>query len=79
LYTHASGFEVFSEWQPYAMQEDVFNSLPDFLDGKIYGRAHDRQEQLRSYGKIAANYDGTCGEKVHRFLCDHCGAMEEAE
>jgi hypothetical protein len=79
LCAHAAGFDEGAEWVQYLLVEDAFNSLPDFLDGRICGKAFDRQRQLDAYGRIAANCDGTCGEKVHRFVCDRIRAMEEAE
>ena len=51
----------------------AFNSLEDLLEGNISGNAFHRERQLRAYGRIAANNDGTCGEKVHRFLCRSLG------
>ena len=29
-----------------------------------------KEKQLASYEKITANIDGTCGEKVHDFICN---------
>lgn len=65
-----AGFWEQSEWLQYACAENAFNSLTDFLDGNVTGAAFDRERQLRAYEKIAANYDGTCGEKVHRYVRD---------
>lgn len=70
LWKNAAGFCEESEWMQYACVENAFNSLADLLDGNISGQPFDRDRQLRAYGKIAANNDGTCGEKVHRFVCD---------
>ncbi len=39
----------------------------DFLDGTDKGQPFDREEQIKAYGEIAANNDGTCGEKIHQF------------
>lgn len=71
------GFGVQSEWQRYGCMENAFNSLSDFLDGKISGHAFDRDEQLKSYGEIAANHDGTCGEKLHQFIKGNTGMAKE--
>nr|WP_302020635.1 hypothetical protein [uncultured Acetatifactor sp.] len=69
LSAHAAGFSEESDWMQYACAESAFNSLEDLLEGNISGNAFHRERQLRAYGRIAANNDGTCGEKVHRFLC----------
>jgi hypothetical protein len=70
LLEHANGFGEDSEWLQYAAVENSFNSLGDFLDGTMKGEKQNREAQLRAYRKIAANNDGTCGEKVHRFACE---------
>ncbi|MCH5342801.1 MAG: hypothetical protein J1E64_02090 [Acetatifactor sp.] len=62
------GFAEQTEWLQYACMENAFNSLTDFLDGNITGAPFDKERQLLAYGSIAANYDGTCGEKIHRFV-----------
>ncbi len=62
------GFREHSQWLRYACQETALNSLKDFLDGKIHGNAFDRERQIRAYEAIAANTDGSCGEKVYRFV-----------
>lgn len=66
---HTAGFSEESDWIQYACDESAFNSLEDLLDGSISGNAFDRDRQLRAYEQIAANNDGTCGEKVHEFVC----------
>lgn len=70
LQEHTAGFSEGSEWMQYACDESAFNSLVDLLEDRICGAAFDRERQLRAYERIAANNDGTCGEKVHRFLCN---------
>lgn len=65
------GFRENSEWLQYACEENAFNILPDFLDGTITGHAFDKAEQIRAFEKIAANNDGTCGEKTHQYVCRH--------
>lgn len=65
------GFERNSEWLQYCCEENAFNSLADFLDGKITGKAFDREKQINCFAEIAANNDGTCGEKLHEFIKDH--------
>ncbi len=63
------GFHKNSEWLQYACEENVFNSLPLLLDGNIMGAAFDKEKQKAAFEEIAANSDGTCGEKIHRFVC----------
>lgn len=61
------GFDKFSQWLQYVCMENAFNSLPDFLDGNITGGAFDRDRQVKAYGEITANYDGTSGSKLYEF------------
>ncbi len=67
---HVPGFCEMSEYDAYGGWEDAFNSLKDFVDGNISGGQFDRGRQLAAYRKIAANNDGTAGEKIYRFLMD---------
>lgn len=62
------GFCEYSEWLKYVCMENAFNSLKNFLDGNITGKQFDRDKQLRAYEEVAANYDGSCGQKVHDFI-----------
>lgn len=64
------GFGEISEWFRYGCEEDAFNTLADFLDGRITGAPFDRARQLRAFGAIAANIDGTAGGKIHAFACE---------
>ncbi len=50
------------------MAENVFNSLSDFIEGKTLGAKFDRDAQIKAFNEIASNNDGTCGEKVHKFI-----------
>lgn len=68
LERHEAGFQENSEWLQYACEENAFNSLPGLLDGKVIGNEFKKEKQIKDFGKIAANSDGTCGEKVHRFV-----------
>ncbi len=63
-----AGFQRGSQWLQYCCMEGAFNSLSDFLDGNITGHAFDKQSQLEAYGSIAANHDGTSGEKTYRYV-----------
>ena len=68
LKQHEDGFNDCSQWLKYCCCENAFNSLKDFLDGNITGKQFNREKQIRSYGEIAANNDGSCGQKVHEFI-----------
>lgn len=68
LRNQESGFAEESQWLQYSCQENAWNSLPDFLDGKVTGQAFDRERQIRDFGEIAANHDGTSGEKIYHFV-----------
>ena len=65
-----SGFLENSEWLQYACEENAFNSLTDFLDGNVRGNAFDRERQIKAYGTIAANHDGTSGEKIYKYMSE---------
>lgn len=68
LREHEPGFGKIAKWFPYGCRENYFNDLESFLDGKIVGHPFDRNLQLAEYGKIAANSDGTSGEKIYNFV-----------
>lgn len=69
LKAHESGFCYSSEQLRYCCHENSFNSISNFLDGKITGEPFDRNKQVEAYKAIASNNDGTCGAKVHEFMC----------
>ena len=68
---HVPGFCQMSEHDAYGCWEDAFNSLLDLVDDNISGNQFDRDKQLATYGKIAANSDGTAGEKIYAYIRDH--------
>ena len=68
LKQHEDGFNDCSQWLKYCCCENAFNSLRDFLDGNITGKQFDKEKQIRSYEEIAANNDGSCGQKVHDYI-----------
>lgn len=70
LDTHTDGFTELSEWFRYGCVENVFNTLPDFIAGKIKGAPHDRARQIRAFSEVAANADGSAGEKIYRFIME---------
>ncbi len=51
----------------YSCKESAINTLKDFIDGNISGDSFNKDKQLEEFRKIAANSDGTCGEKIHEF------------
>lgn len=68
LKAHESGFMEESEWLQYCLDEDVFNSLEDFLDDRVTGNQFDRERQIEAFSKINSDTKGECGENVHRFV-----------
>jgi len=68
LRANEPGFKKNSEWLQYCCQENAFNTLSDFLENKITGNAFNKEDQIAAYREIAANNDGTCGEKIHNFI-----------
>lgn len=69
LIEHEPGFGRNSEWLQYGCDEKALYSLKEFLDGTVKGRPFDKTVQIQAYREIAANSDGTCGEKIHQFAC----------
>ena len=65
---HEPGFREDSQWLMYACQENAFNSLTDFLDGRITGDPFDKERQIQAFSEIAANPDGSSGEKIYQFV-----------
>ena len=63
------GFSVFSSCLQYCCMENAFNTLSNFLEDNITGSLFEKEKQLKSYKEISANFDGTCGEKVHKLIC----------
>lgn len=64
------GFDRMSKWFLYGCNENAFNTLPDFINGTIHGKAFSREEQLLSFADIAANNDGTAGKKIYEFVVE---------
>ncbi|MBR2215355.1 MAG: hypothetical protein IJ849_06310 [Selenomonadaceae bacterium] len=71
LRRHVMGFGQRSEQGAYGCWEDVFNTLPDFLNGRTTGAPFSKERQLAVYGQRVANIDGTAGVKIYEFLRDH--------
>jgi hypothetical protein len=64
------GFARMSKWFLYGCNESAFNTLIDFLNGTIHGKAFSREEQLTAFADIAVNNDGTAGEKIYEFVME---------
>lgn len=69
LLNHEPGFGMISDWLRYGCDEKALYSLKEFLDGTVKGQPFDKGAQIQAYKEIAANSDGTCGEKIHQFAC----------
>ena len=76
LAKYPAGFAKLADWIRYGCEESAFNSLQDLLDGTIKGKAFDRAACLAAYGEIAANSDGTAGEKIHQFALEKLTAKK---
>lgn len=63
-----AGFTEQSEWLRYGCMENALHTLPELLDGALPGDAHDKERQIRDYCEVAANPDGTAGEKIYEFV-----------
>ncbi|OBR63548.1 hypothetical protein A7K91_06225 [Paenibacillus oryzae] len=68
LKANEPGFRRNSEWLQYCCEENAFNTLSDFLEGDITGNNFNKEYQIKAYEEIAANNDGSCGEKIHKFI-----------
>ena len=65
LKEHCYGFARHAPWRRYGCYEDVFHTLPAFLDGTIPGSPFDSVKAVLDYQEIIENADGTCGQKTH--------------
>ena len=68
------GYDRMSAWFLYGCMENAFNSLQDLLNDTIHGKPFDREQQLAAYSSIAANIDGTAGEKIYKFVMEQIRA-----
>ena len=68
LKEHEPGFMEESEWMQYCLNEGAFNSLEDFLDGRITGRQFDKDRQIKAFSKVNADTEGACGKNVYQFV-----------
>lgn len=66
----AVGFVEQSDWMRYGCQENYHHTLPALIEGKLPGEKHDRDRQLRVFREVAANNDGTSGEKIYSFTME---------
>lgn len=66
---HQDGFEKPGEGNSFACRESRFFSLDTFLHQLLTPEQNDiRERQMESLSSMAANLDGTCGEKVHNYM-----------
>lgn len=72
----AVGFGRASEWNGYtSCEEDAFHTLTDFLQGTLPGQPFDQERAFHEFAQIAANSDGTCGEKTYTFIRNQLAKM----
>ena len=58
---------------PYALRENpMCRSVGQFIE-YVHRGVHDKTAQQRAFGVLANNSDGTCGEKVHRYIMEQLG------
>ena len=69
LKQHEPGFCRYSRKLRYCCRENAFNAIKNFIEGPITGDQFDREKQIEEYKEIVANHDGTCGLKIHEFIC----------
>lgn len=62
------GFSDGAPWSRYGLSESAINPLSQFISGKVNGAQFSRDKQLASFGEVAVNLDGTCGEHVCEYL-----------
>ncbi|WMC93862.1 hypothetical protein [Kineothrix sp. MB12-C1] len=63
------GFERISRGRGFFKRESKLFSLEDFFDDLILGRLEDiKKIQIEELSDLAANLDGTCGDKVHEYV-----------
>lgn len=72
---HQDGFEKSGEGNNFSCKESKIFSLDVFLD-KLVNREIDdiHKRQAETLSSMAANLDGTCGEKVHKYLTEEIEA-----
>lgn len=70
LQEHEYGFCDAAPWNRYFCKENVFNSLEDFLDDNISGGQFDKETEMKSYGEITENPNGTSGQKIWNFVVE---------
>lgn len=77
LTSGADGFEKINKDSYFACREGYLFTLESFLEqfGKD-GYAGIKERQLKALSTLAANLDGTCGEKVHEYMMQ-CLTQEE--
>ncbi len=65
------GFEKAGKLDYFCRRESKIFTISGFIDDLVEGRLEDvRERQLEALSTLAANLDGTCGEKVHEYMMD---------
>lgn len=63
------GFEKATDLDYFCRRESKIFTVQGFIDDLVEGRLDRvRERQLRELSTLAANLDGTCGQKVHEFM-----------
>lgn len=71
------GFEKLQTYYAFCRRESRLFSFEGFMDDLVHDRLEDvKIRQKEELASVAANLNGTCGEKVHEFLMK---VLEEAE
>lgn len=71
------GFEKAEKKSGFFRRESKIFSFESFLDDLVHDRLEDvRMRQLEELSTLAANLDGTCGNKIHNYMIN---VLEERE
>lgn len=63
-----AGFNDEEKGLRYCCLENAFNTLEDFIKDNITGPKFNVDDCRKSYSRISATIDGSCGQKVHEFV-----------
>lgn len=63
-------FNSYEKYIPYACLEGSCSSLHNFINELIEENImdYDQKEQIQIYAQYADNVDGTCGERIHKYI-----------
>ncbi len=69
LMTGEDGFEKAGKMEYFCRRESKNFTISGFIDDLVEGRLEGvRERQLEALSTLAANLDGTCGQKVHEYM-----------